>query len=287
MNPFQASSLVKKAVSNAIRLYCTQTFIPKGKFRLQLLAMRYLKLDEKIPYSYFGNQYYLDLNTTVSSRLFYLGEYEKDNIEKCLSFLQPGSVFFDIGANIGIYSLSAARLGSRVFAFEPNPRVFPDLQNNIQLNNGLKIETFNCACSEMDGEVSFTIAVDSAYSSLHATAYNSEIWEFRQAEQVTVPSKKADTLVNELNIDTVDLCKIDVEGGELNVLLGMQKTLEQQRVKALQVEINEDTCQGSGYQRQDIVNLLNKYGYLMDYTSQENFNNIKYGNFFFFPKVVN
>jgi FkbM family methyltransferase len=287
MNTFKPVSLVKKVVANTIRFYCTKTPISKGKYRLQLLAMRYLKLDERVLYDYLGIKYHLEINNTVGSRLFYFGEYERDNIESCLNILKSGSVFFDIGANIGIYSLSAAKLGAKVFAFEPNPRVFADLESNIKLNNGLHVETFNCACSEIDGEVSFTVAADSAYSSLHPTAYNSDTWEFRQEEQVTVSSKKVDTLVKELNIDIVDLCKIDVEGGELNVLLGMQKTLNEQRIKALQLEINEDTCKGSGYQRQDIISLLEKYGYFMDVYSQQHFNNTSYGNFFFYPKNVN
>jgi FkbM family methyltransferase len=287
MSALNIASFLKKKLANTIRWYCINTPISKGKYRLQLICMRYFNFPERIPYEYLGIKYEIDINTQVGSRLFYLGEYEQDNIENCLRLLKPGSVFFDIGANIGIYTLSAANKGAKVFAFEPHPRAFCDLKSNMQLNTALdntEIKIFNCACSQIDGEVSFTAAVDSAYSSLHAKAYNWNSWQFRKEDQVTVTSKTVDTLMAEVNLETVDLCKIDVEGGELNVLLGMQKTLAKQRIKALQLEINLDTCHGSGYQRQDVIDLLSKYNYFMDTKSEELFNNTDYGNFFFFPK---
>lgn len=282
MKKAKTDSYTKKAIAHILRSYCKNTPIDKGKYRIQLLAQQYLKFDEKLPYEYFGAKYSLDLNTSLGARLFYFGDYESEDIKKCLQMLKPGSVFFDIGANIGFYSLSAANQGATVYAFEPNPEAFADLKHNMGFNPELKIQAFNLACSDREGEIDFTLATDSAYSSMHDTAYDWQTWKIQKSQQITVPSKQIDTLVDELNIEVIDYCKIDVEGGELNVLRGALKTLSQQRVKVFQIEIDNATYRGAGYQTQDLIKLLETYGYYTDSQSLQIINNPKSsGNFFF------
>ncbi len=275
----------KKAIAHFLRSYCKNTPIDKGKYRIQLLAQQYLKFNEKLLYEYFGAKYNLDLNTTLGARLFYFGDYESQDIKKCLQMLNRGSVFLDIGANIGFYSLSAAIKGATVYAFEPNSEAFSDLEHNIASNPELNIKAFNIACSDHDGEIGFTIATDSAYSSIHDTAYDWQHWKIQKSRQVTVPSKKIDTLVDELKIERIDYCKIDVEGGELNVLRGALDTLSQKLIKVLQVEIDISTYQGAGYQTQDLIELLKTYDYYTDSESLKKIYKLKSsGNFFFFPQ---
>ncbi len=282
MKKAKTDSYTKKAIAHLLRSYCKNTPIDKGKYRIQLLAQQYLKFDEKLPYEYFGAKYSLDLNTSLGARLFYFGDYESEDIKKCLQMLKPGSVFFDIGANIGFYSLSAANQGATVYAFEPNPEAFADLKHNMGFNPELNIQAFNLACSDREGEIDFTLATDSAYSSMHDTAYDWQTWKIQKSQQITVPSKQIDTLVDELNIEVIDYCKIDVEGGELNVLRGALKTLSQQRVKVFQIEIDNATYRGAGYQTQDLIKLLETYGYYTDSQSLQIINNPKSsGNFFF------
>jgi FkbM family methyltransferase len=284
-NQKKMNNLAKKTLANILRSYCKNTPIEKGKYRIHLLAQRYLKIQETIPYEYFNVKYHLDLNSTVGSRLFYFGDYESDDIKKCLQFLKKDAVFLDIGANIGFYSLSAAKHGAKVYAIEPNAQAYSQLKNNIQLNPDLNIQAFNFACADRDGEVSFTVAVDAAYSSMHDTAYDWQDWKIQKSEQVTVPAKKVDTLIDELAIDTIDYCKIDVEGGELSVLKGAVNTLSQNKIKALQIEIDSATYHGAGYQPQDLVEFLKSFGYQTDVQSLAQINTPgSYGNFLFFPE---
>jgi FkbM family methyltransferase len=279
MTNLQMHYTVKILLANFIKWYCTNTPISKGKYRLQLLAMKYLKFDERIKYDYFGVEFNLNINSTVGSRLFYFSDYEKDDIQKCLDYLPEESIFFDIGANIGIFSLSLAQKGAKVFAFEPHPLAYLELENHIKTNKLSNIKPFNLACSEVNGQVSFTTAVDSAYSSMHETAYSWSSWKIQKSDQITVPSKTVDTLVSEMNIEKIDLCKIDVEGGELNVLNGMKSILAEQRVKVLLIELNQDTYKGAGYEPKDLEKFLNDYGYFLEFKSAIN-------NAFFVPRKL-
>ena len=75
-------------------------------------------------------------------------------LEKVLSFLSAGGVFCDIGSNVGLYAILAAKqLGERgrVLAFEPYSQAFSHLQDNIRLNGATNVTAFNKAVGEAGG----------------------------------------------------------------------------------------------------------------------------------------
>src|SRR5712691_9034867 len=76
------------------------------------------------------------------------GRYEEENIDVLFSFLRDDTVFLDIGANIGFFSLKLSkRLGpqGRVYAFEPHPRIYELLRRNVYVNGLSKV----VACFEL------------------------------------------------------------------------------------------------------------------------------------------
>ena len=77
-----------------------------------------------------------NLIENVSFELFCNGEYETDYINYFISSIPVGGVFFDIGANIGIYSLTIAhhRPDIKIYAFEASPFVYNFLEKNIIQN---------------------------------------------------------------------------------------------------------------------------------------------------------
>jgi FkbM family methyltransferase len=261
-----AQDTVKFFLANAIRTYCTNTPFTKGKYRLQLLAMERLKFQKNIPYTYFGTNLNIDLNSTVGSRLFYFSEYEAETINLALNLIKEGDVFLDIGANIGIYSMAASKKGAKVFSFEPHPEAFLDLQNNIALNPDLEanVNLLNMALSDKDGNVDFICAPDSAYSSLGNAISSGRSNQFSTEHKISVPSTTIDSFISKYKIESIALCKIDVEGGELNVLRGAKGALSNKKIKLILLEINSVSNTSSNYTPDKLIEFLDSYGYRAD-----------------------
>jgi FkbM family methyltransferase len=144
------------------------------------------------------------------------------------STLQEGQVFLDIGANIGFYTLFAAkRVGpkGRVVSFEPDPMTFESLQRSVKRNGFDWARCMNMGLSDRDGELPFhTVSDGSAHSLVPEIARRAK----RYSGQVDVRVTSLDALVasGELDLPRVDLVKLDVEGEEPRTVAGMLGTLE-------------------------------------------------------------
>lgn len=161
-----------------------------------------------------------------------LASYEPSTAAALLSLFEAagdGFVFFDVGANIGLYASMAAALfePSSVVAFEPMPPI-AEVATAIATANGLAVRVECCAASDTDG-----------FADLHvspvADTSNSLNPAFRKgAETVRVPLVRLDDVV--ASGPTPDVIKIDVETHEAAVLRGARRTLETHR-PALVVEV--------------------------------------------------
>lgn len=156
---------------------------------------------------------------------FYLlidGVYEIQAIDFVLEQLKPSATFIDVGANIGVFTLPAARRLGRngcVVAIEPSPRVFPYLEQNIALNEFKNVRLMRCAAANCDGETApfYEAPVDKfGMGSLGAQFHNSP---------VPVLCRTLDHILNEQQIEKVDVMKVDVEGFEAAVFEGAEKLL--------------------------------------------------------------
>jgi len=137
--------------------------------------------------------------------------------------VKPGSVVLDIGANIGVFTLHALRLTGlhgKVYSFEPAPRVFEILKDNVQVNGYLEtgvIEFRQAAAWDRAGVAPMTIyEADSGRSTLFP--------DNRQGQEIEVITV---TLDEAMSAQTrVDVVKIDAEGAEPRVLHGMRRIIE-------------------------------------------------------------
>jgi FkbM family methyltransferase len=137
--------------------------------------------------------------------------------------VKPGMVVLDIGAHIGLYTLQAARLlrgAGKVYSFEPTPRTFELLKDNIQVNGFLEsgiVVLKRAAVADKAGTASFSVyATNSGHNSLFAG-------EAEGSPVVVETVAGDDELAGEASVDVV---KIDVEGAEPLVLRGLAKTIE-------------------------------------------------------------
>jgi FkbM family methyltransferase len=156
---------------------------------------------------------------------FYLlidGVYEREAVDFVLKSLRLGATFLDVGANIGVFTLPAARkVGAtgRVIAIEPSPFVFPYLERNVAANDLSNVGLLRCAAFNRD---------DDRIPFYEAPADHFGMGSLGQqfsSTAVEVPTCTLDHIMVEQQIQRVDFIKIDVEGFEAKVFEGATKLL--------------------------------------------------------------
>lgn len=128
--------------------------------------------------------------------------------------LAPGNVFFDIGANCGIYALYAAKKmgpSGRVIAIEPIPAMSERLHFNIRANDFSNIEVIEAAVGETSGTL--MLHVDADYLGRSCVSPEDGY------KPVSVPMMTLKAIVESMRIDRIDALKIDIEGHEDRALL--------------------------------------------------------------------
>jgi len=171
---------------------------------------------------------------------------EPETVQWIEKYVKKGEIVFDIGANVGAYSLIMAialQGEGMVYSFEPNSFNFFQLIRNIKLNNLQEtISAFNIALSSKKQICDFNYKDLVFGSSLHALgkaqdlAGDSFIPEFKQK----MISYSIDDFVKEFNVPTINHMKIDVDGIEAEIIKGAVNTFSKKEFKSLMVELNDD-----------------------------------------------
>lgn len=177
--------------------------------------------------------------------------------------LHEGDLVFDVGANIGLFSLWAyqkCQKNVNIYAFEPIPAIFDVLQANALRFDPEKIKVFPCGLSQESKSVTFAYHPN---ATMLSTAYQEDLPELRnqlkqavirntkepshslrwlekafQIEQITCQLKTISEMIRENKIEQIDLLKIDVEKSELDVLLGIEAQ-DWQKIKQIVVEVHD------------------------------------------------
>jgi FkbM family methyltransferase len=163
--------------------------------------------------------------------------------------VSDSDVVYDIGANVGYYSLLASELvgdKGRVFAFEPQPRAVAYLRKHLEINHVKNVTVLECAVSDKVGKARFCRGLDSSTGHLDNQGEN-------EVSTVTL-----DSLAKEGRIPPPDVMKIDVEGGELSALTGSQTILDNHHPKIF-LEMH-----GEGPDAEVVMNYLKSRGYKLE-----------------------
>lgn len=253
-------------------------------------AKRYLELDErwKTISDFDGDlKIRLDRSSQLGSKLYWMGINSLNEILVCKRHLKPDSVFVDIGANQGEFSLFAAKrvTQGKVIALEPRTQMFAQLKENLELNRLRNIELLNCGCSDTSRMAelygSSRPELNQARNEGLASLYSGER---RDTPLETITLRTFDEIADELKFARVDMMKIDVEGAELPVLRGAARTLRAHKPHLL-LEISEDNFTAAGYRKEDLFDFLSEFDYkifAIRYYGRlvpiENLRDLKFGN---------
>jgi len=132
-----------------------------------------------------------------------------------------GDVFYDVGANVGVYTSAVVSVGADVVAFEPNPKARGKLRSNIQAN-GFDATVLPFAVSDENGEATFYISSYPEVSSLFRP--NATVSGGSVVEKKEVKTRTLDSLID--GLAEPDHIKIDVEGAGESVLRGSTRVLK-------------------------------------------------------------
>lgn len=184
---------------------------------------------------------YCTPNRFAKWRVDTLFKKEPDTIEWIRSFA-PEDVLVDIGANVGMYSIWAAKTrGTRVYAFEPESQNFALLNKNI-VANGLS-GNVTAYCLALSDETGFALLHLSGFTpGASGHTYGAELDHHLRPRSAPYAqgcsSTTLDRLVSDGTLPVPTHVKIDVDGLEHKVVAGCRATLRDPRLKSIVVEIN-------------------------------------------------
>jgi FkbM family methyltransferase len=185
----------------------------------------------------------------------FFGLYDQPEIALLKKVLKKGDTFFDVGAYVGYYSLIASGIvgeKGQVHSFEPVPRLSDSLIKTVQQNGIRNITVNQVAVCEDEGIVSVYVADQSSLnlgtSSVFGTA--------DQKTTVAVQRVSLDSYCAISSISRVNVMKVDIEGSEIECILGMKSLLNKTPPPDLLIEVNPKILRRRGLSSADLMDLL-------------------------------
>jgi FkbM family methyltransferase len=209
-------------------------------------------LDNSKLFLYPGNE--------TSRSVFVTGRYEPNEFFLLQRVIQPGMTFIDAGANMGLYSIFAARrVGPRgkVLALEPSGREFEILQKNVKLNSLTNVIVIRKALADRASDLDLSVAPlgKSGHNTLGAFGYDTPL-DHRER----VHAERLDDVVYSEGLGRVDVIKMDIEGAEMAALRGAVETLRQFK-PVLLIELSDRSLQHQGSGSGEVLAWLEQQGY--------------------------
>ncbi len=154
---------------------------------------------------------------------YWLGHYESSKQKGFAEAIHPGGIVYDLGANVGFYSLLASVLvgaKGRVFSFEPVPYNLNILRKHLELNGITNCSVWEVAVGRSEGTANFDLGPNSQMG--HLTDGTS-------SGAISIRMVALDGLVESGILPPPDVIKCDIEGGEFDALTGASNILAKYR----------------------------------------------------------
>jgi len=242
------------------REYPFNVILLKRFLSIALWRMAFPLPNRCFPIKYYGGKIYLNLKESRPTMNMALGIYEYWKTKLFFNIVKEGMTIVDIGAHNGYFSLLFAKLMNdkgNVLSFEPDLNNCFWFRKSIQVNGRRCIKLFQYTLSDREGSVDFYRGKTSGMGSLFLSSDTEE-------KVITVKTRKLDNVLKDEGINKVDLIKIDVQGADLLVLKGAERTLKRQNIKlAMDVDVK------SLEERNQVFDFLGSCGFKMFRISKE------------------
>ncbi|MEI6654327.1 MAG: FkbM family methyltransferase [Verrucomicrobiota bacterium] len=258
--PFTRPSLSK------IKLLVSNTAFRKNPLKviLRVAGWEFIQLFTKKALFLFdiNHSVFLRANEGASRLTYYYGNSDPDTFAFMDSYLKPGMHVIDVGANIGLNAIYAARRVGRpgiVYAIEPDPSNFKRIVENIGQVPLPQLILIEAACgSNADQRVVIHHhPEDSSRSWVSGTSA-----DLSPEAGNTVSTISIDSLTRNEKIKRVNYLKVDVEGFEWEVISGSIDCLRTHLIDVIQIELDENNLNRENSSAAKIVDLIESFGYI-------------------------
>ncbi|MBD1153447.1 FkbM family methyltransferase [Pelagibacterales bacterium SAG-MED24] len=205
------------------------------------LFFRLLKLFKKEEFlmRFMGVKFYLNINEPIDKSIILFDYYENEQLNFSINLISKHNVniFFDIGANCGIYSLIVANKFNnlKIYSFEPIKLSYKKFRHNIMLNKNLRnIRSYNYGLSNKNANLEMKALIKKNYIQLGGFGVLKENDNLINKHLTSASFRKGDDYFKFKN--KVIFLKIDVEGHEMQVLEGIINLFSDNKI-ILQIEI--------------------------------------------------
>ncbi len=228
----------------------------------------------------------VDMDEWIQQHIYFFGSWDERGTNFLKLNLNPGDVFFDVGANIGCFSLIASKIvgtEGKVHSFEPVTRVYEKLLANIQLNGLKNITAKRKAVFESSGTLELFVSSNENVGMSSIFHHDTESGQVEIAESISL-----DEYVQKEGITEIKMIKIDIEGAEIFALRGMKQILKELK-PVLIIEISKDVFQNTKMEGNEVLEFMQSMRYEIrkiykcGHTGPVSETKSEYTNYAFFP----
>ena len=219
-------------------------------------SVRYALADERVSFEVDGHTATFHVPKKSEYSRLRSAKGERTVLTDLLSRLEPDDVFYDVGANIGLYSCFVTNVitDGRVVAFEPHPANVARLKENLALNAGNPL-VHQCALSNESGRGSLELHGTEAGAGQHALAMADS------DDSIDIELTTGDDVVSRDGVPAPNVIKIDVEGAELDVLRGLRRTVASESCRFVYCEVHRETIGRYGDDPHQVVEFFEQFDF--------------------------
>lgn len=237
---------IAKRILRRVKLTVSRIVTPQGERRIS-----HERLD--------GFEILVLSNEDVGRQIALFGGYEEDETRFFKRHIKTTDICIDVGGNVGFFSILFASLATsgEVHAFEPIRLNAALMRANAALNAISNITVNECAVGARQGQVTFTVSKDSAYSSIKDTGRQP------MSAVIEVPITTIDAYINLSSLARVDILKVDVEGAEEMVINGATNLLSdpKRRPRVILMELFDGNLKAFDSSVETIMTKMKAIGY--------------------------
>lgn len=258
---------MSRLFENVLLLYARRFPIRMGKYRLVERFGKSLSPSgdnlRRAKLAYGNYQMDCDLRMMLQRQFYFFGTYflEERVLANWTAIARESKLIFDIGANAGIYSLAAAAANPHadIHAFEPTPEIASKLLKTVEMNGlNKRLHMHQTALARETGSAFLNLfsGENDDNEGMNFVTPNG-----RRSDSVPISTISLDEFCSQMNVDYIDLIKIDVQGNEPEVLAGAKRLIQTKALRTIFFELNWNHQDPNSCAASKSISMLESAGY--------------------------